>query len=246
MSDEQRVALVTGASRGIGRAIALHLAAQNRHVVLLSRSESALNDLAATIQANGGSASVKVCDIGDSEELTNTITTTARDLGRLDILVNNAGITRDNLLLRMSDEEFDDVIRVDLKSAFVACRAVARPMMHKRFGRIINIGSISGVVGRPGQANYSAAKAGLIGLTKSVAKEFAAKGITANVIAPGLIETDMTANIPQAVIDEAKAATPLKRLGTADEVAAATAFLASDMAGYITGQVICVDGGMGM
>lgn len=243
---ETRVALITGASRGIGRSIAEHLARAGRHVVLLARNEAQLAEVASAITACGGSASICACDIGDSDALGEAVMSTVRNHGRLDILVNNAGILRDNLLLRMSDEEFDDVLRLNLRSVFVTCRAAARPMMSKRFGRIVNIGSISGVIGRPGQANYSAAKAGLIGLTKSIAKEFAAKGVTVNVVAPGWIETDMTAKVPESVRDEARALTPARRLGQPDEVACAVTFLASDEAGYITGQVLCVDGGMGM
>lgn len=245
MSDK-RVAIVTGASRGIGRAIAVRLAAEGRHVVLMSRSEGPLNDLKTTIESSGGVASVCACDVGDGSALADAISSTAKELGRLDILVNNAGITRDGLLLRMSDEDFDDVIRVDLTSVFVAVRAAARPMMSGRFGRIVTIGSVTGVLGRPGQANYAAAKSGIIGFSKSVARELGGKGITANVIAPGFIETDMTAELPESVKEEARGATPLRRFGKPEDIAAATAFLTSEEAGYITGQVLCVDGGMAM
>lgn len=166
--------------------------------------------------------------------------------GRLDIMVNNAGITRDGLILRMSDKDFDDVINVNLKSAFVACRAAARPMMRNRFGRIINIGSVTGLMGNPGQANYAAAKAGLSGLTKTIAKELGSKGITANVIAPGFVDTEMTANLPQELKDGAAKMTAVRRFGRAEEIAHAVSFVASDLASYVTGQVIVVDGGLDM
>jgi 3-oxoacyl-[acyl-carrier protein] reductase len=164
----------------------------------------------------------------------------------VDILVNNAGVTRDNLSLRMSDEEFDEVINVNLRAAFVACRAAARTMMRGKFGRIVNIGSTSGVVGNPGQANYCAAKAGLIGLTKSLARELGSKGVTANVVAPGFIETDMTASLPEQVIERVLAVTSIRRVGTVEDIAEAVSYVSSDGAGYLTGQVICVDGGLTM
>ncbi|MBN8645375.1 MAG: SDR family oxidoreductase, partial [Planctomycetes bacterium] len=170
----------------------------------------------------------------------------AAEQGRLDILVNNAGITRDNLILRMSDEEFSAVIQTNLTSAFVACRAAARPMMKNRFGRIVNIASTSGVVGNAGQANYAAAKAGLMGLTKTIAKELGGKGITANVVAPGYVETDMTANLPQEIKDKISDLVAVKRLGSPEDIASAVAYATSDDAGYLTGQVIVVDGGMTM
>jgi len=241
---ERRVAIVTGASRGIGRAIAIRLAAEGRHVVLVARSGDALKALQDEIIADGGSADHRVCDIGDATGVDAMVTEVADTCGRLDILVNNAGITRDGLMLRMSDEDFDDVIRVNLKSAFVACRAAARPMMRARFGRMINIGSITGLMGNPGQANYAAAKAGLIGLTKTIAREFAAKGITANVIAPGFIQTDMTDALPQMVRDEAVKHIPARRFGRPEEIAHAAAFLSHDDAAYMTGRVLVVDGGL--
>ena len=241
---QPRVAVVTGASRGIGRAISLKLAADGHHVVLVSRSEESLRAVQEKIAAAGGRSDVRAVDVGDGEALSAMIEEVASTLGRLDILVNNAGITRDGLMLRMSDDDFDDIIRVNLRSPFIACRAAARSMMRGRWGRIINIGSVSGLMGNPGQANYASAKAGLVGLTKTIAKELGPKGITANVVAPGFIETDMTAKLPQAMKDEVVKQLPLRRLGQAEEIAATVAFLASDGAGYITGQVIVADGGL--
>lgn len=243
---DRRVALVTGASRGIGRGIAMRLARDGRRVVLASRSQGPLDELKAEIEAAGGSAGVLVVDVGDPEALQRAVEKVAEIEGRLDILVNNAGITRDGLALRMSDADFDEVLRVNLKSAFVACRAAARTMMKGRFGRIVNIGSTSGVVGNAGQANYAAAKAGLIGLTKSFARELGGKGVTANVVAPGFIETDMTSALPDEVRQKVQEAMAVKRLGTPEDIAAAVAYVSSDDAGYLTGQVICVDGGLTM
>ena len=241
---EQRVAVVTGASRGIGRAIALRLAEEGRHVVLVARTASALQAVQQEIEGAGGKADTRVCDISDAAAVDALIAEVAETFGRLDILVNNAGITRDGLMLRMSDDDFDEVLRVNLKSAFIACRAAARPMMRARFGRIINIGSVTGIMGNPGQANYAAAKAGLIGLTKTIAREFAAKGVTANVIAPGFIQTDMTDALPQMVRDEAVKQIPVRRFGRPQEIAHAVSFLAHDDAAYVTGRVIVVDGGL--
>lgn len=243
---EQRIAVITGASRGIGRDIAVRLANDGRHVVLVSRSEGPLNDLKHQIEESGGTASVKAVDVGDRAAVAKAIENIAADRGRLDILVNNAGITRDNLILRMSDEEWDDVIRINLTSAFTAIRAAARPMMKNRFGRIVNISSTSGLVGNSGQANYAAAKSGLIGLTKTIARELGGKGITANIIAPGFIETDMTKDLPQQVKDTVLSAMASKRLGTPQDIAAAVSYLTSDDAGFITGQTIAIDGGLTM
>jgi 3-oxoacyl-[acyl-carrier protein] reductase len=247
-SNERRVAIVTGASRGIGAEIARTLARHGKRVVLLSRDEGRLQAVKAQIesQLGAGLATVQACDVSDGAALDEAIGRAYKDLGRVDILVNNAGITRDNLLLRMSDAEFDEVIRTNLRSAFVACRSALRPMMRAKWGRIINISSVAGLVGNAGQSNYAAAKAGLVGLTKSIAKEMASKNITANVVAPGFIQTDMTEVLPGPVKEMALQATPLKRFGQAGEVAAAVAYLASDEAGFTTGQVLTVDGGMTM
>jgi 3-oxoacyl-[acyl-carrier protein] reductase len=241
---ESRVAIVTGASRGIGRSIAERLAADGRLVVLVSRSADALDQVRQAIEQAGGSAEVRPCDIGDSEALSGMIEAVASTHGRLDILVNNAGITRDGLILRMSDADFDDVINVNLRSAFVACRSAARPMMRGRFGRIVNIGSVTGLVGNAGQANYAAAKAGLSGLTKTLAKELGSKGITANLVAPGFVETNMLDSLPPAAKDQIAKTVPVRRLGRPEEIAHVVSFLASDLAGYMTGQVLVVDGGL--
>jgi len=243
---DQRVAIVTGASRGIGRAIAKRLAADGRHVVCVSRSQGPLDELVAEIQADGGAASAVACDISDFDAVAAMIEGIAKDHGRLDILVNNAGITKDNLILRMSDEEWDDVINTNLKSVFVACRAAARPMMRGKFGRICNIASTSGLVGNAGQANYAAAKSGLTGFTKTVARELGKKNITANCVAPGFIETDMTKDLPVAVTDHIKTAISTRELGQPEDIAAAVAYVTSDEAVFITGQTIAVDGGMTM
>jgi 3-oxoacyl-[acyl-carrier protein] reductase len=241
---DQRVAIVTGASRGIGRAIAERFAADGRLVVLVSRGREQLEQVREGIETMGGQAEVQPCDVAEPEALGSLIEQVASTHGRLDILVNNAGITRDGLILRMSDDDFDQVLAVNLKSAFVACRAAARPMMRGRFGRIINIGSVTGVIGNPGQANYAAAKAGLIGLTKTLAKELGGKGITANVVAPGFVDTDMVAELPPQALEEVVKRLPVRRLGQPEEIAHVVSFLASDLAGYVTGQVIVADGGL--
>ncbi len=212
--------------------------------MLVSRSADTLEEVREQIASAGGAAEARVCDIGDGEALTALIGETASTHGRLDILVNNAGITRDGLLLRMSDSDFDEVMNVNLRSAFIACRAAARPMMRGRFGRIVNVGSVTGIVGNAGQANYAAAKAGLIGLTKTLAKEFGSKGITANVVAPGFVETEMLDALPQQLKDEMIKALPLRRFGRPDEIAHVISFISSDLAGYMTGRVLVVDGGL--
>ncbi len=217
--------------------------------MLVSRTVEALEQVREEINGSGGSggaAEVRAADVADGEAMSALIEEVASTHGRLDILVNNAGITRDGLILRMSDKDFDDVINVNLRSAFITCRAAAKPMLRGRFGRIINIGSVTGLMGNPGQANYAAAKAGLVGLTKTIAKELGSKGITANVIAPGFVDTDMTAGLPQQWKDEAMKMIATRRFGKAEEIAHAVSFVASDLAGYMTGQVLVVDGGLDM
>src|SRR5438552_2209551 len=244
--NEKRVAFVTGGSRGIGAAIVRRLAKDGFHVVAVARNAEKLNELVRHIEGERGSAEAVVCNIADSKGLAEAIEKTAEKHGRLDVLVNNAGITKDGLILRMDDEDFDSVIDTNLKSAFVSIRSAARPMMRAKGGKIINISSVAGVAGNAGQANYAASKAGLIGLSKTVAKELAGKNITCNVIAPGFIATDMTDALNDQIKEGVKNFIPLKRFGMPEEIAAAVAFLAGPDSSYITGQVICVDGGMVM
>jgi 3-oxoacyl-[acyl-carrier protein] reductase len=243
---EKRLAVVTGAARGIGRAIVLELLKQGRVVAGLDIIDDQLTELEIIVKEAGFSVITKCVDITDTPKFIETLESLAAEHEGIGILVNNAGITRDNLLLRMSDEEFDKVIEVNLRAAFVAARTAARSMIRNKFGRIISISSVSGVMGNAGQTNYSASKAGLIGMTKTIARELAKKNITANCVAPGFIETEMTKKLPQPVIEAARQLIPLRRVGTVDDIAKAVAFFASDDAAYITGQVLPVDGGMAM
>lgn len=244
---EGKIALVTGASRGIGRAVALKLAQEGAKVAInYAGSESAANEVKKAVEDMGGEAVVIGADVSKSDAAESLVAKTVEALGGIDILVNNAGITRDGLLARMKDEDFDAVINTNLKGVFYTTRAAAKIMMKARKGRIINMASVVGLTGNAGQANYSAAKAGVIGFTKTVAKELATRGITANAVAPGFIETDMTAVLSDKIKEEMEKNIPLKRGGKPEDVANAVLFLASDMASYITGQVINVDGGMVM
>jgi 3-oxoacyl-[acyl-carrier protein] reductase len=240
---EKRLAVVTGAARGIGRAVVLELLEQDRIVAGLDINADQLSEL----QSLAGADCITRCvDITDTQKFTDVLESLAAEHNGIGILVNNAGITRDRLILQMTDEDFDKVIQVNLRAAFVATRIAARSMVRNRFGRIISLSSVAGVMGNAGQANYAASKAGLIGLTKSVARELARKNVTANCIAPGFIITEMTDKLPDPVKEAAKQMIPVRRLGTVEDVAKAIGFLASDDAGYITGQVLCVDGGMAM
>ncbi|NPA95854.1 MAG: 3-oxoacyl-[acyl-carrier-protein] reductase [Thermodesulfobacteria bacterium] len=238
-------ALVTGGSRGIGRAICLRLAQEGAHVAInYASNEDAAKEVLALIEADGGSGSLLPFDVANTSQVKEKISAFVKEKGPIQILVNNAGITRDGLLARMKEQDWDQVLSVNLKGAFNCVQACARDMMKARWGRIINIGSVVGTSGNPGQANYAAAKAGLEGFTKSVAKEMATRGITANVVAPGFIETDMTAVLPDKVKERLLGEIPLGRMGQAHEVAAAVSFLASEDASYITGHTLHVNGGL--
>jgi 3-oxoacyl-[acyl-carrier protein] reductase len=240
-------AVVTGGSRGIGRAIAIRLATQGADVAFSYRgNEAAAKETAAAIEALGRRALPVQGDAADPEAATALIKAALEAFGKVDILVNNAGITRDDLIMRMSLEDFRDVLETNLFGAFYAIKAVTRPMLKAKGGRIINITSVSGQAGQTGQANYSSAKAGLIGLTKATARELASRGITCNAVAPGFVLTELTQDLPQPLMDQITAQTPLGRFGTTEEIANAVAFLASDEAAFITGQVLAVDGGLVM
>ena len=242
-----KTALVTGASRGIGRAIALCLAAEGARVAInYAGNVKAAEEVKAAVEAAGGAAILCQADISDSAAVEAMVADVVKEFGTIDILVNNAGITRDTLLMRMKDEDFAKVLDTNLKGVFYCTKAVAKLMMKKRSGRIVNMASVIGLVGNAGQANYAAAKAGVIGFSKSVAKELASRGITVNVVAPGFIGTDMTADLPETVKEKALADIPLGKMGEPEDVANAVLFLASDQASYITGQVVNVDGGMVM
>jgi len=243
---EKRLAVVTGAARGIGRAIVLELLKQGRDVAGLDINAEQLAELESVVAEAGFSVITKCADITDTPQLTGILESLVKEHNGIGILVNNAGITRDRLMMQMDDDDFDKVIAVNLRAAFVASRVVLRSMVRNKFGRIISISSVAGVMGQAGSANYAASKAGLIGMTKSIVREVAKKNVTANCIAPGFILTEMTNTLADAVKDAAKQIIPAKRFGAAADVAKAVAFLASDDSGYITGQVLCVDGGMAM
>ncbi|HJF95166.1 3-oxoacyl-[acyl-carrier-protein] reductase [Lachnospiraceae bacterium DSM 108991] len=240
-----KIAVVTGASRGIGRAIALELASRGAFVVVnYNGSKDRAEEVKKEIEAAGGKAEVYQCNVSDFEKCQAFIQDVIKTYGRLDILVNNAGITRDGLLMKMSEADFDSVIETNLKGTFNTIRFASRQMLKQRSGRIINMSSVVGIAGNAGQANYASSKAGVIGLTKAVARELASRGITVNAIAPGFIETEMTEVLSDAVKEASVAQIPLGRFGKPEDIAKTAAFLASDDAGYITGQVIQVDGGM--
>ena len=242
-----KTALVTGASRGIGRAIALRLAAEGVSVAINYAGNTAkAEETKAAIEAAGGKAALFQADVSDSAQVEQMVAAVTEAFGTIDILVNNAGITRDGLLMRMKEEDFDAVLDTNLKGIFHVTKAVSKLMMKKRAGRIVNMASVVGIMGNAGQTNYAAAKAGVIGFTKSAAREFAARGITVNAVAPGFIATDMTAAMPEKAKEATLAAIPLRRMGEPEDVANAVAFLVSDQASYITGQVVKVDGGMVM
>ncbi|MBO5487709.1 MAG: 3-oxoacyl-[acyl-carrier-protein] reductase [Eubacterium sp.] len=244
---EDKIAVVTGAGRGIGKGIALAMAREGAMVVVnYNGSKERAEEVVAEIEKNGGKAVAIQCNVSDFEQAKEFYANVVKEYGRIDILVNNAGITRDNLIMKMSEEEFSDVIQTNLAGTFNGIKFVTRPMMKQRAGRIINIASVSGVTGNMGQANYSASKAGVIGLTKAVAKELASRNITVNAVAPGFIATEMTEKLSEAVREEAVKTIPLGEFGKVEDIAEAVVFLASDRARYITGQVLCVDGGIAM
>lgn len=241
-----QVALVTGASRGLGKAIALALAAEGASIAAVARSEDALKDTIDSIRASGGTAEPFALDVADSAAVEATVEKIVAKFGKIDVLVNNAGVTRDGLLARMKSEDWDAVINTNLKGAFHLTRPVGRLMVKQRSGRIINISSVIGLMGNAGQANYAASKAGLIGFSKSVAREFASRGITCNVVCPGFIETDMTKDLSDDLKKKLMERIPLQRLGQPGDIAGVVAFLCSPAASYITGQILTVDGGMVM
>lgn len=242
-----RIAVVTGASRGIGRGIALELGRRGATVVVnYNASADAAQEVVETIKSEGGEALAVQADVSDLAQATALIKTTTDTYGKIDILVNNAGTTRDNVIMLMKEDDWDVVIRTNLKSAWNCSKAAVRAMMRKRYGRIINITSVSGIAGNGGQTNYSASKAGMIGLTKALAREVAARKITVNAVAPGFVLTDLTSDLPEEITSQLDAAIPLGRWGEIEDVAYATAFLASDEASYITGHVLSVDGGLVM
>jgi len=246
MTFTDRTALVTGAGRGIGKAIAENLAAQGVKLICVSKNPASCGAVADAINANGGTAVARAIDVADGPAVEAAAAELLKEFSKIDILVNNAGITRDGLLARMSEEDWNAVIQTNLSSAFHWTKAIGWPMCRNRWGRVVNISSVSGIMGNAGQANYSAAKAGLIGFTKTVAKEFARRNVTANVVAPGFIQTDMTADLNEEVQKAVVDFIPMRRFGEVDDIAHATAFLCSEEASYITGQVFTIDGGMAM
>ena len=247
MKFEGKTAIVTGGSRGLGRAVCLELAAGGANVVLCyAGNEAAAQETVRAVEALGAKALAVRCDVADAAQVDELVKAAMEAFRRIDILVNNAGITRDNLLMRMSEADFDAVIAANLKGAFLCMKAVSRLMLKQRYGRIVNLSSVVGLRGNAGQVNYAASKAGVIGMTKSLAKELASRGVTVNAVAPGFIKTDMTAALPEAARTAAQNGIPMSRLGAPEDVAKAVGFLASDDAAYITGQVLAVDGGMAM
>ncbi|MEI6512945.1 MAG: 3-oxoacyl-[acyl-carrier-protein] reductase [bacterium] len=244
MKLEGKVALVTGAGRGIGRAVAIKLAQEGADVVCISRTQKNADSVAQEVREQGRKAIAAGIDVADSEAVDNLLSDVMKEWSRVDILVNNAGINRDSLLVRMKDEDWDSVLDTNLKGAFICARAAAKVMMKQRYGRIVNVTSIVGLSGNAGQVNYSASKAGLIGLTKSIARELGSRNITCNAIAPGFIETDMTAELNEEMRKKIVQNTSVGRLGTPEDIAGAVLFLCSDESSFISGQVISVDGGL--
>lgn len=243
----EKVVLVTGGSRGIGRAVAEHFGRQGHKVVInYASNEAAAAEAAAAVEAAGGEAMTISADVGDVDAVAAMFDQIGESFGPVEILVNNAGITRDDLMLRMKVDQWDDVLTTNLKSVYLCSKAALRSMLRAKWGRIISVGSVSGIAGNPGQANYAAAKAGIIGFSKSLAKEVGSRGITVNVVAPGFIATDMTAALGDAVTESAAKQISLGRLGTPQEIASAVGYLASDEASYITGQTLVVDGGLAL